>query len=156
MTASPATTRIASHCGLWMAYWRLRPLWAAMVQAVPHVGLPAQRGSGFGIRCRLLRRVVEIRDAELALRPYWRAHVASRAAAAARSAGLTAGLESAVVEAAVIMDAAGARMRGMPPSRAPVPGLLWQSAGDDLLSEVARLVDVSRVICRCPIVRDVR
>ena len=71
-------TLIWTRCGLWLAYWRLRPLWAALLQAVPDVELPAERGAGVGIRWRLLRRVIEIRDAELALRPYWRADVAAR------------------------------------------------------------------------------
>lgn len=149
-------TRIASHCGLWIAYWRLRPLWVAMVRAVPHVRLPAERGSGSGIRWRLLRRVIEIRDAELALRPHCRREVAARASAAARSAGLSSDLEAAVVEAAVVMDAVDAFVQGTPPAHAPALEQPWLAACDDLHSEVARLVHVSRVIHRCPIVRDPR
>jgi hypothetical protein len=109
--------RIASHCGLWIAYWRLRPLWAVLLQAVPDIELPAEPGWGFGIRWRLLRRVIE-------------------------------------VEAAVLMDAVHACMQGRPPSRAPVPERLWLAGGDDLHSEVVRLVHVSLVIRRCPIVRE--
>jgi hypothetical protein len=148
--------RIASHCRLWIAYWRLRPLYVIVLRAAPHVRLPAERGAGFGISWRLLRRVIEIRDAELALRPYWRGDVAARASAAARSAGLSSDLQAAVVEAAVVMDAVDASVRGTPPSRAPALEQLWLAAGDDLQSEVARLVHVSRVIRRCPIVRDAR
>jgi hypothetical protein len=157
VTASPVMTRITSHCRMWIAYWRLRPLWAAMLQAVPYVRLRADQGSGFGIRWRLLRRVVEIRDAELALRPYWRGDVAARASVAARSAGLSNDLQVAVVEAAVVMDAVDACVRGMPlPSRTPTFEQLWLAAGDDLQSEAARLVRVSQVINRCPIVQDIR
>jgi hypothetical protein len=52
------------------------------------------------------------------------------------------------------MDAADACMRGMPPAREPVRENIWPTAGDDLHSEVARLVTVSRVIRRCPVLRD--
>lgn len=150
-----AATLLLSRWRLWLAYWQLRPLWAAMLQAVPQVGLPAGRGARFGIRWRLIRRVIEIRDAELALMPYWRADVAARASAAARSAMLSADLEQAAVEAAVIMDAADACMRGKPPSRETVPAeRIFAMAGEDLHSEVARLVQVARVVRRCPAIRE--
>ncbi|TVZ02107.1 hypothetical protein EAS64_25030 [Trebonia kvetii] len=148
MAVGPAMMHVASQCRLWIAYWRLRPLWGAMLQAVPQVELPAARGSGFGIRWRLLRRVIEIRDAELALRPYWRGDVAVKASAAARSAALSADQEAAEVEAAVVMDAAEACRQGKLPSHAPVSEGPWLGAGDDLNSEVVRLVRVSRVIRR--------
>jgi hypothetical protein len=122
-----------------------------MRQAVPDIELPAARGMRFGIRLRLLRRVIEIRDAELALRPYWRAEVAALASAAARSAALSASAELAVVEAAVVIDAARARMRGALPSCDPVAYSICSAASGDLYSEVDRLVRVSRAIRRCPI-----
>lgn len=112
-----------------------------------------ERGSRFGIRLRLLRRVIEIRDAELALRPYWRGEVAAWASAAARSAALSESLELAVVDAAVVIDAAGARMRGMPPACEPVAEYISAGAGDDLFAEVRRLIQVSRGISRSPVVR---
>jgi hypothetical protein len=154
VAAAPVLAFISARCALWVAYRRLHPLWAAMVQAVPDVGLPVERGSRFGIRWRLLRRIIEIRDAELALRPYWRADVAAQASAAARSASLGADLEQAAVEAAVIMDAARARMRGAPPPRGPVPAQYILTLGDgdialkggDLDGEVTRLSEVSRII----------
>lgn len=152
----PVITQITSQCGLLLAYWRLHPLWAVLMQAVPHVELPTGQRSQFGVRWRLLRRVVEIRDAELALRPYWRPDVAARVSATTRSAGLSAELQAAIVEAAVVMDAADACMRGMPPAREPVRENIWPAGGGDLHSEVARLVTVSRVIRRCPVLRDLQ
>jgi hypothetical protein len=154
MTAGPVITQISSQCRLWLAYWQLRPLWAVLMQAVPHVELPAMQGSRLRIRWRLLRRVIEIRDAELALRPYWRLDVAARASAAASSDALDPELQAAAVEAAVVMDAAGACLRGTPPSREPVHENIWPVADDDLHSEIARLVNVSRVIRRRPVLRD--
>ena len=151
---SPVTL-IRSRCGLWLACWQLRPLHAVLLQAVPDVELPAKQGPWWSVRWRLLRRVIEIRDAELALRPYWRADIAERAAAAARTAALSTELGQAVVEAAVVMDAASARLRGMPPSPGRVPvHRICVTTGDDLHSEVARLVQVARVIRRCPAVRE--
>jgi hypothetical protein len=155
VAAGSAATLLSPRWRLALAYWQLRPLWAAMLQAVPQVTLPVGRGTRFGIRWRLIRRVIEIRDAELALMPYWRADVAARASAAARSAALSADLEQAVVEAAVIMDAAGACIHGKPPSREPVPAeRVFAMAGEDLHSEVARLVQVARVVRRCPAIRE--
>jgi hypothetical protein len=155
LAAGPVLAGIASRCWPWLAYWRLQPLSAVMLRAVPQVELPPQRGSRLSIRWRLLRRVIEIRDAELALRAHWREDVADRASAAARSAGLDADLEQAVVEAAVVMDAASACLRGAPPAGDPVPvERICRTAGNDLRSEVARLILVSRVIRRCPVVRE--
>ena len=155
MAAGPALTEIASRCWPWLAYWRLRPLWAEVLRAVPHVELPAQGGSLLSIRWCLLRRVIEIRDAELALRAHWRSDVADRASAAARSAGLDTDVEQAVVEAAVVMDAASACIRGVPPADEQVPvERICRMAGDDLHSEVGRLILVSRVIRCCPVVRE--
>jgi hypothetical protein len=155
VAAGPAAVAVSSECGSWLAYWRLLPLWAVVREAVPEVELPARPGARFGIRWRLLRRVIEIRDGEQALRPYWREDVAARVLAAARSAGLGADLEQAVVEAAVIVNAAGACLRGEMPSPEPVPvELVYGDAGGDLHAEVARLVLVSRAIRRSPIVRE--
>jgi hypothetical protein len=155
VAVGPAAVAVSSECGSWLAYWQLLPLWAVVREAVPEVELPAARGARFGIRWRLLRRVIEIRDGEQALRPYWREDVAARALAAARSAGLGADLEQAVVEAAVIVAAAGACRRGGTPSPEPVSvELVYGDAGGDLHSEVARLVLVSRAIRRSPIVRE--
>jgi hypothetical protein len=150
--AAGAAVALISLCGAWLACRRLRPLWAALVEAVPEVRLPAGRPAVRTARWRLIRRVIEIRDAEHALRPFWREAVAARALAAARSAALSADLEQAVVEAAVVMDAARARLRGVPPPAGP-PQAQWmdRGAGEDLHAEVARLVLVSRVIRRCPL-----
>lgn len=157
LAVGPAVILISAQCWPWLAYWRLRPLWALVREVVPDVQQPAERASQFRIRSHLLRRVTEIREAEHALSPYSRKEVAARALAAAGSASLVADLEQAVVEAAVIVDAAAARLRGIPPPRDPVPAeLIHPNARDDLDSEVARLVLVSRAIRHCPIVRELQ
>jgi len=141
---------------LWLAfaYWRLRPLWAVLLSAAPYVQLAVPLRPWVGLRFRLLRRVIEIRDAELALRSYWRRDIADQVQAAARSAGLSPTLERAVVEAAVVVNAAAARLNGMPPSDLPAEDVC-DTSGDDLSAEAARLIRVSWAFRHCPIVRDV-
>ena len=112
----PGLAKLAQQGLLWYAYWRLHLLWATLRRAVPQVELPRQSGTRFNVRYRLHRRMIEIRDAQLLLRPYWRSDIAGQAAAAARSAGLTEPKHSAVVEAAVILTAVNARQQGSPTS----------------------------------------
>ena len=85
------------------AYWRLYPLWAVLRQAIPEIELPLDPAMRWSIRYRLYRRVIEIRDAQLALRPYAEPERVARAAAAARSSGLAADAVAAVAEAAAIV-----------------------------------------------------
>jgi hypothetical protein len=154
LAAGPMATLVSAQCESWLAYRRLRPLWAAVTQAVPGVQLPAKTGSVLSIRWHLQRRVREIRDAERVLRPYWREDVATRALVA-QSAGLSPDLEQAVVEAAVVMNAASARLRGERPAFEPLPSeRLWGSASDDPHAEVAWLVLVSQAIRHCLSLRD--
>ena len=42
------------------------------------IELPRQSGTRFNVRYRLHRRVIEIRDAQLILRPYWRSDIPAR------------------------------------------------------------------------------
>ena len=83
-TATGAPSRLAHHLAeagrvlarlfpqawLWSAYWRLYPFGYVLRQAVPEIELPAEPGMRGNIRYRLHRRVIEIRDAQLVLRPY--------------------------------------------------------------------------------------
>ena len=62
--------RLLRQAWLWSAYWRLYPLWHLLRQAVPEIELPLDSGMRWNIRYRLHRRVIEIRDALLILRPY--------------------------------------------------------------------------------------
>jgi len=139
---------------MWSTYWRLRPLWVILSRAAPDVQLPPQPGTRFNARYRLHRRVIEIRDAELALRPYWTKEVADHAADAARSARLPADRRDAVIEAAVIVTALDARLRGNPRRHDDTPAEpVGPVPQNDLGAEAARLILVSRAIRRSPIVR---
>jgi Family of unknown function (DUF6545) len=151
----PALVLAARQAALWRAYWRLFPLWRALVRAAPEVALPPQPHTRFDARFRLHRRVVEIRDAQLMLRPYCRGDAASHAMAAARSAGLAAEKSTAVAEAAMIVTALAGH-RGEADHQDGDATLYVSTAGsDDLLREAARLILVSRAMRHSGIVRNI-
>ncbi len=150
----PALEFISGQGRMWGAYWRLHPLWAILSRAAPDVQLPPQPGTQFNARYRLHRRVIEIRDAELALRPYWNREIAGQAADAARSARLPPARRDAVVEAAVIVTALDARLRGAPARHDDtLAGPAGPVPQNDLGAEAARLILVSDAIRSSPIVR---
>ena len=148
----PGLAKLAHQGLLWYAYWRLHLLWATLRRAVPQVELSRQSGTRFNVRYRLHRRVIEIRDAQLLLRPYWRSDIAGQAAAAARSAGLTEPKHSAVVEAAVILTAVNARQQGSPPRHDDIPAEHPSALSNGLRAEAAHLILVSRAMRRFRIV----
>ncbi|MCZ4119443.1 MAB_1171c family putative transporter [Streptomyces sp. H39-S7] len=108
----------------WHGYRRIGPLWTAMHAALPEIALtgPALR-LGFmlplGARFALYRRIIEIRDGHLALRPYFHPEVPAWTAEAEGS-GLDAASErlAPIVEAATIaaaLEAARSGRRCTPP-----------------------------------------
>jgi hypothetical protein len=139
--------------GTWAAWFRLRPLWAMLLDGAPEVRLPPQPGTRLAARYRLHRRVVEIRDAQLALRPFRDGRAAAEAADAALSAGLTRDELDVIIEAAMIVSALGARRNGAAPAGSPNTGHGLPGPGDDLESEARRLLRVSRAVRHSPIVR---
>ena len=148
---APMLISTGRQCRTWTAWWRLRPLWAAVLQAALGVQLPAQPGTRFNARYRLHRRVIEIRDAELALRPWWDGQLVGQAADAARAAGLSPDRRYAILEAVMILTALDARLCG---ARCCSPGTLSiPPPGNDLESETARLLMVSRAMRHSPIVQ---
>jgi hypothetical protein len=139
--------------GTWAAWFRLRPLWAMLLDGAPDVRLPPQPGTRLAARYRLHRRVIEIRDAQLALRPFRDNRAAAEAADAARLAGLTRDESDAVIEATLIVSALGARRSGAAPASSPDAGRGLPATSNDLESEAGRLLRVSRAVRRSPIVR---
>jgi hypothetical protein len=137
------------------AYRQLRPLWLALSQAVPEVVLHASHPRRLDrwripdLDFRLYRRIIEIRDSRLALRPYLDQDVA----AAARQLGQEANLEGdalrATIEASVLAGAIRAKARGRPAQAHPMdetPG------GIDLAGELAWLTNVAKAFTGSPIV----
>ncbi|WP_035288449.1 MAB_1171c family putative transporter [Actinokineospora spheciospongiae] len=129
---------------------RLGPLWRALHRADPGIALdpPAVPDALVlgNLRPRLYRRVIEIRDGLLALRPHRCRETAAAAHAAAVAAGLTGRELAAAVEAAAVVAALRSRAGGAPPTAhaAAVPG------GTDLLDDADFLGAVSRRLAISP------
>jgi hypothetical protein len=136
---------------------RLYPLWRALCQASPEIALDpptsrladvlAVRDLGF----RLYRRVVEIRDGRLALRPYHN----PRAAELARRLGQTAGLADeeleALVEATRLAAALQAKAWGHTVDHTVAE--IGTPGGADVTGEVVVLERVADHYAHSPIVR---
>jgi len=126
---------------------QLRPLHAALLDAVPEAARPEMPGRpGPGVR--LHQAVVEIREAVLALRPYVDPELAAAARKVMHPAGPAGGEVAAAVEASVLAAALRARESGPSVLAAGgVPG--WQHVpGPDLPSEAAWLDRVARAFDR--------
>jgi hypothetical protein len=150
----PAVASASRQCRMWAAWRRLRPLWVLLLKAVPDVQLPAQPGMRLGASYRLHRRVIEIRDAELVLRPFRDSQAARDAADAARSAGLHHHEHDAVIEAVLIVTALDVRRGGAKPrSGGSRAASAVSEPLNDLESETHRLLLVSRAVRRSLIVR---
>jgi hypothetical protein len=148
--------RLFRQTWLWFAYWRLYPLWHLLRQAVPEIELPPEPGMRWNIRYRLHRRVIEIRDAQLVLRPYSPSMVAKLAAAIAEESGLPPDRAAAVVEAAVIVSSLRSRARGSVYRHDSIPeDHVAAVPGNDIRAEAARLILVSRAIHHSLIVRHI-
>jgi hypothetical protein len=149
----PAVMWAPRDCRAWAAWCRLRPLWALLVAAAPGVQLSAQPGTRLNARYRLHRRVIEIRDAELALRPFWDSQAAREAVDAVLSAGLPVDEHDALIEAVMVMTALDARQAGAPACGGHDGARFLSDPRNDLESEAARLLLVARAVRRSPIVR---
>ena len=150
----PGLAMLSRQGLLWCAYWRLHLLWATLRHAVPQIELPRQPGTRFQLCYRLHRRVIEIQDAQLILKPYWRSDISDQAAAAARSARLTPERRRAVVEAAVIVTALDtwqqdtpARYGGTSPEHASA------ALSNNLRAEATHLILVSQAMRHSRIVQ---
>jgi hypothetical protein len=103
----------------WISYRGLATLWSALVDAfdmvvlLPHPSILRARAAGFSLEFLLYRRVTEISDALLLLRPYVDPRVADHARGVARSRGLSEEEVDAVVQAASIAAALEARAGGI-------------------------------------------
>jgi hypothetical protein len=144
-------------------FWRyvrmlrvIGPLWERMRNTFPQIVLPE-----YGTRGRLdpafwlYRRVIEIGDGRMMLRPYMRPEVSAAAATAAAGFGLRGDELRATVEAAEIVAALRAlRAAGCYKSRGyrPAPPQHADAEVPDLHAEAAWLVKVARAYATSPIV----
>jgi hypothetical protein len=132
---------------------QLYPLWRALYEISPTIALdpPSSRSADvvrfFAPNFRLYRRIIEIRDGLLVLRPYYDAgvqHVARRVGA---MHGVSRESASARAEAVVIKAAVTAAMEGRRPVVSAVDPV---SVGRDLNAEAEWLVRVSKEFRRLP------
>jgi hypothetical protein len=108
-------TTAAVYVRRYRAYQQMEPLWRAFVASEPGIVLEPEpqdadareRSRRRAFDFKLRRRVIEIHDGELALRPYRHAHVADRARAA--SHGLTGLPQNAYIEATCLHAALAAK-----------------------------------------------
>ncbi|MGA3541772.1 MAB_1171c family putative transporter [Micromonosporaceae bacterium DT194] len=111
---------------------RIDPLWRALRAALPQIALETGRDTSLrGLEFALYRRVIEIRDAQLALRPYAHPEAARWAGPGADPATL----EAAVLAAALVGHVHGRRYGAEHP---------FQDVDASLASESAWLARVAR------------
>ncbi|WP_329048879.1 hypothetical protein OG738_40005 [Amycolatopsis sp. NBC_01488] len=111
-------------------YRRLGPLWLALYRAEPAIALEAPRTTDFPTRLRLYRRVIEIRDGLLVIRPY--------------RGGSSTGEQQ---EAAEILAALRAREAGLPPRSPDTTVQGGQDFGSDT-EYLCRVADAFRELSR--------
>jgi hypothetical protein len=137
------------------AYRKLHPLWLALCQAAPGVVLDPPRSPRAGrwrlddLDFRLHRRVIEIRDSRLALRPYMDKDAVAAAHQLAEKDGLEGVRLNAVVEAAALAAALRAKARQHYPVSTPENTII---GGTDLDAELAWLTRVAQAFDESPVV----
>jgi hypothetical protein len=150
----PVWGRRAAHTwNLYRMFRQLRMLWVDLCAAVPGIALedPSTTRSDLSpvdLDYRLLRRVVEIRDAWLALAQYRDAETADLARRRGMENGLNTEAVTAVIEAAVIADAMRAKERQI---LATSGYDVLPRGGADLAAEAQWLVRVARAYSHAPI-----
>jgi hypothetical protein len=161
----PAWGPILDTPGQWWwylrTYRRLRPLWAAMHQAMPQLALPLpHRIKAYfphELAFQLYRRVIEIRDGCLLLRPYRDPDVALAANTEARKAGLDGTELDATVEAVELATALEAYKSGVRVQHAASHAVPWQGGGInqpvDVRGEANYLALVADAFANSPLVR---
>lgn len=139
-----------------VTYQRLYPLWSALSTATPGIALNPQPANRLArllpgdIDFRLYRRVIEIQDGLLALRPYMDPDVA----VAARRSGHEAGLSGDALQARAQAVSLAAALRAKHDHRRPVeePASLGPDAtrSGGYTDEVAWLLRVARAYTTLP------
>jgi hypothetical protein len=147
---------IARWCRLCRCYHMLGPLWSALRTAMPQIafpqaGRPLLAGRSPGIEFALYRRVIEIHDGRLVLRPYHHPAVVSwleqmdPSGAAAEDRAL---VEGATIAAALENMRRGRRFADTGEARAGHDEL----ASTDLDAEMLWLSRVARAFRRSPVI----
>lgn len=132
---------------------QLQPLWEAAHHALPEINLDPTHGDDEFV---VYRRVIEIRDANLALRVHCHPDVRAWATAAAQARGVVGDQVEVIVEASVIAAAIEAHAAGVryhtDPSTAETP----RSGTGDVNAERDWLIRVSQAFTQDPVVQEIR
>jgi hypothetical protein len=134
-------------------YARIRPLWQAMHAAMPAIALSTVARQQGGVEFALYRHVIEIRDAQLALRGHVHPSVSKWAADAVRSAGTHPSRCEATIEAATIAAAVLAHDAGV---GYPAGELAPHRVDPSVAAETRWLAQVSRAFAHSKAVASVR
>jgi hypothetical protein len=128
-------------CSSWPVRWYLHEV-APEIAFDPAASELRDRLRFRNLDFRLYRRVIEIRDGRLSLRPFLDADVARRAREEALKSGQRDGDVEATVEARVLATGVeNARLRRRPTEVLPAS----EHGGDDFMSEVEWFLRVARV-----------
>ncbi|GAA1886791.1 MAB_1171c family putative transporter [Streptantibioticus ferralitis] len=145
--------------GAWLRERRdlraLRPLWNLVVpENAVHLVRPGVLAETFGtgVRFHLFRRIIEISDALVLLRPWMAPEPAERVRAAAVRQGLSQEEEDAAATAAMVLDAVSRKRRDEPAQPTPIAQRLLPHV--DPAMERERLVRMARAL-DAPVVRSV-
>lgn len=147
---------LAGNIAMRRSLRRLHPLWRALCIAVPYIALsPATAGRSllpvpFATRDQLYRRVMEIRDGLLALRPYAAPEVRAHALGQAYAAGLAGPAAAAVAEAVWLEVARRAKTAGAAPT--PHARAARPVGGHDFPEEVRWLERIATAHASSPLV----
>lgn len=133
---------VSQYARRWQAYQALHPLWQALVEPFPQVVLPNLTGPANPkwaiwprrLKILLYRRIMEIRDVRLQLRPFFDPATAAAARAAAETVESDAMMADAAVEAALLRAALAAHAAGSAPQNPAVSdefdvALRWNTDG---------------------------
>lgn len=164
-TWGPLLSRTWAQFGRYRTYYRLWPLWQALYNVVPDIALalPKQRGISrlplSHLDLHLYRRIVEIRDARMALLPFFDIEFCDAVRTRAEQQGLRSRRLDAVVEAANLAAAIEAKKRwdaGSSTMPRTVAGDFDppDETGGSLHDELDWLVLVAVAFARSPVVAD--
>ncbi|WP_314173994.1 MAB_1171c family putative transporter [Streptomyces winkii] len=152
----PALSAARVWAANYRAYHRLYPLWSALYRATPEIALnpPApsfiERFRPGDLRYRLYRRVIEIRDGLLVMRPYMDAEAAAEATRKAHEAGLEGDARDAAVEAARLKAALRAKAEDQSVPGGPSGGDPPSHASGDYAGELGWLLKMAKAYADAP------
>lgn len=158
----PAVRNVPIRWQVWQATRRLTPLWRQVITEVPQVLLDdvdeGRLTRTEHMEYRLYRRTLEVRDAQLTLRPFIPPDIPDWALAAAAERGLDPVATDVLLEAAELGAALDAHHAGQRhhPEVVDVAMPQHSPATPDLLAEARWLIRVSAVLRRDPDVAALR